>query len=177
MINRTASIAFHVTAACEGCGQRYDWKVTLTKKTSSAAYGYARDPTPGLMKEATKTLAENRYGLHRCPGCGYLQSWMRKQWEERNTTIAITLSIPLFIAVGYCIGWPWPQRTVTDVFDLIVFGGALLGYFLMFAVVSAPFQVAAQRFSSKTDPNKKWHLKHGSEIPPVRLPQVEPVRA
>lgn len=175
MINKTASITLHVTADCEGCGHRYDWKVTLTKKTSSALYGYARDPTPGLMKQATKTIAEFRYGLRRCPGCGYLQSWMRKQWEERNTNVAIGLSIPLFIALGYCVGWPWPQRTLTDVSDLIAFGGALLGYFLMFAIVSMPFQIGAQRLSSKTDPNKKWHSTHGSEIPPVRLPYVEPV--
>lgn len=178
MIDKTASLDLHVEAECEGCSHRYDWTVSLSKTTSSAWYGYARDPTPGLMKEVSETFEKSRYGLRRCPKCGYLQSWMRGQWEERNTNIAIALSLPLFVALGYLLGWPRPRPGLEIEFrDLIKIALTLFVYFLGLVAVSAPFQVLASRYSARTDPNAAWHVSHGPAVPAPKPPRVRPARA
>jgi hypothetical protein len=173
MINRTASITFRVECECEACQHRYSWNYTLTKNTSSAYYGYARDPTPGLMKQVTGAFKDMKFGVIRCPKCRYLQSWMKTQWVERNEGWASLLAFPILFYLGRYLHWPWPSRSLVDLGDLIVFALAALCYLIVLAVLMTPFAWVARKLS--TSPNASWHRSHGPDVPPPRSPSITPV--
>lgn len=166
-MQKTASITLHVDAECEACDYKYDYQVTLSNTTSNALSIVCEDPTPGLMKQ----IQQGDFGVRRCPKCGWLQSWMAKEWKDNWETVAFVLSIPFFIFVVILIGAPWPDRGLDGFGDLVVFALALCGYVLLLCITAFPFNAVVQPLLK--DPNKRWHRRHGPDDPAPKLPNVQ----
>ncbi len=176
MIERTASVTFHIVAECEACAHRYEWDVQVTNTTSSAWYGYARDPTPGMMRKVNEYVGSTRWGVRPCPQCGYVQSWMYADWVTRNQIISAVCAIPLFIVVGFLLGWPMNEKgSHITLGYLIGRVAALAGYAMLLVLLTIPVYVAGKKLWFKAGPNKAWHEKHGPSIPAEKLPTVMPL--
>jgi hypothetical protein len=170
----TATITLYVEAQCEACGRGYDYYITLANPATIEKGGVihlVNNLDPDLMK----MIEGGQFGFRRCPKCGYLQSWMVKEWRRaREQKLAFVLSFPFFILIVKLIGHPWPapKTQIIDINTWGIWGLSLLGYVALLVATAFPFIYVARRLLK--NPNRNWHIINGPRVPTTRLPRVHP---
>lgn len=162
----TATASFMVIADCEACSHPYHWTVAIEHKEYSGFMGRIKDPRGGL---AMKLMSQGIPMLKPCPKCGYTQSYMHSTWEsmyKRNWFMPVILAGIgiLFAFMGMSMASEKGDATGGWMFGIV--GGIT-------ALLAIPSGMYIAR-ELEAGPNRKWHKKHGSEVPAKKDVRVEP---
>ena len=100
MARYTASVTLKISVLCEACEHPYQWIANMSNSTSTSGLLPAKDPEHGLRER----IGNLQFGVHRCPKCRYLQSWMRPEWASNIESAAVAIAIPFFLVGGEKLG-------------------------------------------------------------------------
>ena len=69
---------------CEACGKHFEYPRMIKAQGYDAANAAA---------SFAETINKREFGSKRCPGCGYVQSWMAKTWQNWWTRMGAVLGL------------------------------------------------------------------------------------
>lgn len=177
MGSETTTLSIKVVVTCEGCDQPYTYlhSVTGTSATNilSSDVWTGNTSAKRAATNMAASLKRGELGVHRCPKCGYLQSWMLDQWKgARMLRLALVVGGSLFLALGYSLGWPFPANSTNSAFLNFLRAALAVGaYAFTFLFIGALVNMAAVRLLPPA--NARWHTTHGQAVPEARPPSLE----
>jgi hypothetical protein len=176
MGTQTTTLSIKVVVLCEACDQPFSYlhSVSGTSATNilSSDVWRGRTSDKKAAENMAASLRRGELGIHRCPKCTYLQSWMLEQWKgARILRVGLFTGGGMLLVVGYSLGWPFPANTTNSAFLNFLRAALAFGaYVLAFLLFGALANMVAVRLMPQA--NARWHAAHGPASPPARQPTL-----